>query len=217
MDLVAAPTEDFRRAPQATPLVYRERPLGRRLRRMADIALASALLALSAPFWLLGAVAIYAEDGAPVLFKQRRAGRFERTFTIYKLRTMRKEHCGDHQSPRGNGDKRITRVGSLLRKTSIDELPQLFNVLRGDMSLIGPRPEMPAIINERYERWQHLRHLVQPGITGIWQATCRSTVPLDRPEATALDVDYIKRASPALDAVVFMKTVVSVLRQKGAF
>jgi lipopolysaccharide/colanic/teichoic acid biosynthesis glycosyltransferase len=216
MDLVAAPMQELPYAQQAATFVYRERPFRRRLRRIADIALASALLVLSAPFLLLGVIAVYAEDGPPVLFKQRRAGRFERTFTIYKLRTMRKERCGDHESPSSSSDDRITRVGRFLRKTSIDELPQLFNVLRGDMSLIGPRPEMPLIINERYERWQHLRHLVQPGITGIWQATCRSTVPLDRPKATALDVDYIKRASPALDGELLLKTLLSVVLLKGA-
>jgi lipopolysaccharide/colanic/teichoic acid biosynthesis glycosyltransferase len=130
---------------------------------------------------------------------------------------MRKAQCGDAPSPTSGADSRITNVGRFLRKTSIDELPQLFNVLLGDMSLIGPRPEMPVIINERYEDWQHLRHLIPPGITCIWQATVRSTVPLDRPEATALDCEYISRASAKLDGEVLLRTAASVLMRRGAF
>ncbi len=212
-----APGNEVLRAARPTILVYRERPVAHQVRRLADIVCAALLLAAASPLILIACVAILVEDGAPVLFRQRRAGRFERTFTILKLRTMRKTQCGDSPSPRGADDCRITRVGSLLRKTSIDELPQLLNILRGEMSLIGPRPEMPMIVNENYERWQHLRHLITPGVTCIWQATCRSTVPLDRPEATALDVDYIARASPALDGQVLLKTAVSVVLQRGAY
>ena len=137
-------------------------------------------------------------------------------FTIYKLRTMKREHCGDRPSPTTSSDDRITRVGRIIRMTSIDELPQLANVILGHMSLVGPRPEM-AIIMRKYEDWQHLRHLVTPGITCIWQTTCRKTVPLDRPEATALDLDYIRRASPMLDGALLVRTVATVVFPKGAF
>jgi lipopolysaccharide/colanic/teichoic acid biosynthesis glycosyltransferase len=197
-------------------LIYRPNPMRYRIRRAVDVVAALLLLALTAPLMLAACIAILIEDGAPVFFTQRRAGRFERTFTIYKLRTMRKELCGDRPSPTQGGDRRITAVGRVLRKTSIDELPQLFNVLRGEMTTIGPRPEMPIIIRD-YERWQHLRHLVTPGITCIWQATCRSRIPLNHPDATALDIDYIKRASPGLDGALLLQTFVSVVLQRGAY
>ena len=197
-------------------LIYRENLTTRRIRRAVDVTLALTLLILVAPILLVAAFAIFFEDGGPVVFKQRRAGRFERTFTIYKLRTMKLAECGDCPSPTSGGDSRITSVGKFIRKTSIDELPQLLNVVLGHMSLIGPRPEMPMMI-ARYEGWQHMRHLVAPGMTCIWQTTCRSTVPLNRPEATALDLDYIERASPALDSMLLLRTVATVVFPKGAF
>jgi lipopolysaccharide/colanic/teichoic acid biosynthesis glycosyltransferase len=197
-------------------LVYRENRGLRRMRRAFDISVSLCALLVTAPVIAAACVAILLEDGGPVMFLQRRAGRFERMFTIYKLRTMRLEACDERPSPTAATDERITRVGRVLRKTSIDELPQLFNVLRGDMSLIGPRPEM-AIMVGGYEHWQHLRHLVSPGITCIWQTTCRSTIPLHRPQATALDLDYIERASPLLDVSLLARTVLSLVLPKGAF
>jgi lipopolysaccharide/colanic/teichoic acid biosynthesis glycosyltransferase len=198
------------------PLIFRENRAMRRLRRLVDIALVLALSVVAVPVLAIAAMAILIEDGRPLLFKQRRVGRFERLFAIYKLRTMKKELCGDSHSPTSSSDDRITRVGRFLRETSIDELPQLLNVLRGEMSLIGPRPEM-GIILPRYETWQHLRHLIPPGITCIWQSTVRSTIPLDRPEATALDLDYIHRASPFLDGAILLRTVNSLVSRKGAY
>lgn len=197
-------------------LIYRPNLMRYRIRRAVDILAALFLLVLTAPIMLLACLAILIEDGAPVLFTQRRAGRFERTFKIYKLRTMRKEDCLDRPSPTTGTDSRITETGRFLRKTSIDELPQLFNVLRGDMTIVGPRPEMPIIIHD-YERWQHLRHLVTPGVTCIWQATCRSRIPLNHPEATALDIDYIRHASPKLDGALLIQTFLSVVLQRGAY
>ena len=203
--------------PRIVPnLVYRENRGLRRMRRAVDISVALCALLVAAPVIALACAAIFCEDGGPVFFLQRRAGRFERMFTIFKLRTMRLEACEDRPSPTAGGDARITAVGRILRKTSIDELPQLFNVLRGDMSLIGPRPEMPIMVG-RYESWQHLRHLISPGITCIWQTTCRSTVPLHRPQATALDLAYIERASPLLDASLLARTVLSLVLPKGAY
>jgi lipopolysaccharide/colanic/teichoic acid biosynthesis glycosyltransferase len=197
-------------------LIYRPNPIAYRARRCVDMTLAGLLLVLTAPIMAAAALAIFWEDGTPIIFRQRRAGRFERTFTMYKLRTMRIEHCVNRPSPTSGADPRITSVGRFLRKTSIDELPQLFNVVRGDMTLIGPRPEMPLII-DGYEHWQHLRHLVTPGLTCIWQATCRSRVPLHHPEATALDIDYIRRASPLLDGALLVKTFLSIVLQRGAY
>lgn len=196
--------------------MYRERPAGRRARRVFDATLAAVALLLVLPVIAIACLAIYLEDGGPVFFTQRRVGRFERLFTIFKLRTMKRDMCGDRLSPSGSGDKRITRVGRFIRKTSIDELPQLLNVVLGHMSLIGPRPEM-ALVTRRYEHWQHMRHLVAPGITCIWQTTCRKTVPLERPEATALDLEYIQTASPALDGKLLLRTAFAVVFPKGAF
>jgi lipopolysaccharide/colanic/teichoic acid biosynthesis glycosyltransferase len=197
-------------------LIYRPNIARYRIRRAVDIVVAALMLVATAPIMAAACIAILIEDGGPVFFTQRRAGRYERTFTIYKLRTMRKEMCEDRPSPTHGADQRVTAVGRFLRKASIDELPQLFNVLRGDMTTIGPRPEMPMIVRN-YERWQHLRHLVTPGITCIWQATCRSRIPLNHPDATALDIDYIKRASPKLDGALLIQTFLSVVIQRGAY
>jgi lipopolysaccharide/colanic/teichoic acid biosynthesis glycosyltransferase len=129
---------------------------------------------------------------------------------------MRANMCRDGVAPQAQGDSRITRVGRWLRKLSIDELPQLLNVIRGEMTIVGPRPEMPFIV-AGYERWQHVRHLVTPGVTGLWQTQCRSTVPLYSPEATSLDIEYIRRVSPLFDVVLIGRTVVSVISTRGAF
>ena len=198
-----------------TSFVYRERPRGRVLRRAVDIVLTIAAMPVVAPVLGLACAAIALEDGAPFVFRQRRVGRFERTFTIFKLRTMRKDLCGDELKPTSGRDPRITRVGAILRKLSIDELPQLFNILRGDMTLVGPRPEMPFVVRG-YERWQGLRHLVTPGLTCLWQTTVRSTVPLHRPEATVLDLTYIENRTVFLDLRILGNTFTSVIGTKGA-
>lgn len=202
--------------PRVEGLLYRHSHARRKLRRLFDSSVAAVALMLASPIIAVACAAIYLEDGAPIFFKQRRAGRFERLFVMYKLRTMRHADCVDRPSATHSADSRITRVGRFLRKTSIDELPQLINVVRGEMTLVGPRPEMPLMIKD-YESWQHLRHLVTPGITCIWQTTSRSEIPLHRPEATVLDLDYIRNASPGLDGVLLAQTVVSVLRPKGAY
>ncbi len=196
--------------------IFHERLAYRRFRRTMDVAIALAALVLASPLLLAAALAIVAEDGGPVLFKQRRTGRFERLFTIYKFRTMKTDLCGDALSPQSGGDPRVTRIGRILRKTSIDEVPQLINVLRGEMSLVGPRPEMPFIVHG-YQRWQHLRHLASPGITCIWQTRHRSTVPLHEPAATMCDLEYIQSASPAADGALLAQTIGAVLLPKGAF
>lgn len=202
--------------PPSAHLTYRFDQRGRRARRVVDAALASLLLVFTAPLLAVAFAAILIEDGPPVFFTQKRVGRFERLFVIYKLRTMRHADCFDRQKMANASDPRVTRVGRILRKTSIDELPQLLNVIRGDMALVGPRPEMP-FMTERYERWQHMRHLVSPGLTCIWQTTSRANIPLHEPEATALDLDYIRNASPRLDGTLLAQTVVSVLRATGAY
>lgn len=184
--------------------------------RLFDVAIASLALAVAAPVLGLAALAIKLDDGGPLLFKQQRVGRFGRLFTILKLRTMKVNDCGDALSPEKAGDSRITRVGKILRKTSIDELPQLINVLRGEMAIVGPRPEMPFIVR-RYLPWQHLRLLVKPGITGLWQTSVRSRVPLHKPEATHIDLEYIRTASTTTDGRIVCKTFRVLVSAQGAY
>lgn len=202
--------------PPVAHLTYRHRHYRRGARRAFDVIFAGMLLVATSPLLALACICILLEDGRPIFFRQRRAGRFERLFSIYKLRTMRLDDCGDRPKPSDGSDPRVTRVGRILRKTSIDELPQLINIIRGEMALVGPRPEMPLMM-KTYQRWQHMRHLVTPGLTCIWQTTSRSNIPLHQPEATALDLHYIRTASPKVDGMLIFRTVVSVLRPKGAF
>jgi lipopolysaccharide/colanic/teichoic acid biosynthesis glycosyltransferase len=197
-------------------LVFRENIAYRRLRRAFDVFGALTLLIVAVPILVVACVAILLEDGWPMFFRQQRVGRFGRLFTIYKLRTMYRERCGDNLSPTSGRDPRITKVGYWLRRSSIDELPQLMNILRGNMAFVGPRPEMPFIVRD-YQAWQHLRHLVTPGVTGFWQTTCRSTVPLHLPQATMLDLDYVRQASHATDAAVLFKTIRTLITAEGAY
>jgi lipopolysaccharide/colanic/teichoic acid biosynthesis glycosyltransferase len=211
--MLAELSEAVRRPPS---FCYRENLAYRRAARCIDVAVASIVLTVATPILALAAVAIKLEDGGDILFVQSRVGRFGRLFNVLKLRTMRSEECGDQLSPTDLRDSRITNVGRILRRLSIDELPQLWNVLRGEMALVGPRPEMPFVVR-RYDRWQQLRHMVTPGITGLWQVECRSLVPLHRPEATALDLRYISSASPLTDGAILVKTVRAILSSHGAY
>jgi lipopolysaccharide/colanic/teichoic acid biosynthesis glycosyltransferase len=197
-------------------IAFREDGVYRRRQRIFDLAVASFALAVASPVLALAALAIRLEDRGPILFRQKRVGQFGRLFTIYKLRTMRLADCGDALSPSAPGDSRITRVGRLLRKASIDELPQLVNVLRGEMSIVGPRPEMPFVVS-RYLPWQNLRHLAKPGVTGLWQIRARSRIPLHRPEATQIDLEYIRTASVRTDGRIVLHTFRALLFAQGAY
>jgi lipopolysaccharide/colanic/teichoic acid biosynthesis glycosyltransferase len=198
-----------------THFSYRESRVYGRLRRVVDVIVACAALLIAAPILAAAALAIVLEDGWPVFFRQQRVGRFGRLFVMYKLRTMTTCACVDARKPSGSADRRLTRTGRALRRTSIDELPQFVNVIRGEMSVVGPRPEMPFIVKS-YERWQHLRLLVPPGITGLWQTACRSTIELNNPEATRLDLDYIRQASTFRDVALIARTIRAVLSMRGA-
>lgn len=197
-------------------LTFRENGSYRRRQRVFDLCVAVIALTLAAPILLVAIIAIRLEDGGPVLFRQQRVGRFGKLFTIYKLRTMRVSECRDALKPSGSRDTRVTRAGRILRKLSIDELPQLFNVLHGDMAVVGPRPEMPFVV-ARYQSWQHCRHLAKPGITGLWQTTCRSRIPLHEPAATQIDLEYVRTASLALDGKLVLRTFSMLLSPRGAF
>jgi lipopolysaccharide/colanic/teichoic acid biosynthesis glycosyltransferase len=192
------------------------------LKRVFDLALATLLLALVAPILALVSVAILLDSGRPVVVRQSRVGEHGHVFTMYKFRTMYPASAEDdtgHRSAvaasiKGPGDPRITPLGVYLRRTSLDELPQLFNVLRGEMSLVGPRPELPGVV-DRYEPWQHARHVVAPGMTGWWQVNGRSELPLHL--NTQLDLFYIQNFSVLLDLRILARTVGVVIRGRGAY
>lgn len=191
-------------------------PVFDHLKRVFDIALSATALIAAAPLLLAAAVAIWIEDRGPVLFVQRRIGRDRVPFAMLKLRTMRSTGAGDVYTQRG--DARITRTGRFLRSTRIDELPQLWNVLRGDMSLIGPRAEWDRLVAE-YETkipCYHFRHLVRPGITGWAQVNYPYGASIDdTTRKLEYDLYYIRHFSFLLDAAIVLKTVHVMLWGKG--
>ncbi|WP_144756420.1 sugar transferase [Curtobacterium pusillum] len=209
------------------PLMHVETPDYRRRvgKRALDVVGAGIGLLLLAPVFGVIALVIRADDRGPVFFRQTRVGRGGREFSILKFRTM----CVDAearmaalaQANEGAGplfkmkdDPRVTRVGSLLRKTSLDELPQLWNVLTGSMSLVGPRPALPREV-ALYEDFADRRLLVTPGITGLWQVSGRSD--LDWAEGVRLDLHYVENWSFVHDVVILARTIPSVLRSRGAY
>jgi lipopolysaccharide/colanic/teichoic acid biosynthesis glycosyltransferase len=172
--------------------------------RAADVALAGLGLVLTSPLLAAAAVAIKLEDGGSVLYRQTRVGRDGKDFELFKLRSMRvgAEHMGAGFAI-DRGDARITRIGRLLRRTSLDELPQLWNVLRGDMSVIGPRPTLRYQV-DRYTDRQRRRLEVRPGLTGWAQIQGRAT--LSWPDRIELDVWYVDHRSARLDLQILLRT-----------
>ena len=183
-------------------------------KRITDVFAAIFFLIISIPFIPFICFAIKLNSKGPILFKQKRVGLGGKTFTIYKFRTMFADASLYEKAPRSYDDPRITRVGKFLRRWSIDELPQFINVLKGDMSIIGPRPEMPFIV-EKYQEWQKKRLEVRPGITGLWQVLGRKELPLE--EHLEYDFYYIKNRSVSLDVAIIFKTTLEVIKQKGAY
>jgi lipopolysaccharide/colanic/teichoic acid biosynthesis glycosyltransferase len=177
---------------------------GNAVNRAADVVGAVVGLALASPVLAAAAVAIKLEDGGPVLYRQRRVGLDGADFDLLKLRTMivGAEHQGAGLAV-NRGDARITRVGRVLRRLSLDELPQLWNVVRGEMSLIGPRPTLRYQV-ERYSERQRKRLDVKPGITGWAQVNGRASLPWD--DRIELDVWYVEHRSPAVDLKILAKT-----------
>ncbi|MCC6907982.1 MAG: sugar transferase [Phycisphaerales bacterium] len=162
-----------------------------------------------APVCLAVAAAIRLEDGGPIFFRQRRLGQSGRRFTLYKFRSMRVDAPRYGESPTTSADARVTRVGRIIRKLSIDELPQLINVLRGDMRLVGPRPEMPFICS-RYTPHQRQRLLVPAGVTGLWQISPHRNAPIH--DHVEYDLAYAQARGPVLDAAVIIATLLSALK-----
>ena len=180
------------------------------MNRALDVAIAGAGLALASPVLAAAALAIKLDDGGPVLFKQVRVGKDGRDFELVKLRTM---VVGAERQGAGyavnEGDSRITRVGRFLRRTSLDELPQLWNVVRGDMSLIGPRPTLRYQV-ERYSERQRRRLEVLPGITGWAQIHGRASLSWE--ERIELDVWYVDHRSPLTDLLILLRTPLALFR-----
>ena len=180
------------------------------MNRAFDVLIGGAGIVLASPVLGLAAVAIKAEDGGPVFYRQIRVGRGGEDFELLKLRTM---EVGAEARGAGfavnEGDPRITRVGRLLRRASIDELPQLWNVLRGDMSVIGPRPTLRYQV-ERYDERQRRRLEVKPGLTGWAQVNGRAALPW--PERIELDVWYVEHRSPSVDLRILLRTPLALFR-----
>ena len=193
----------------------RSRRPRRGLPRAADVGLAAASLVLTSPLLGLTALAILIDSGRPVLYRQRRAGLGGAPFDLYKLRTM---HPGADPVGVGTpvlaGDPRVTRAGRVVRRLSLDELPNLVNVLRGEMAIVGPRPTLPAQV-ERYTPHQRRRLEVKPGLTGWAQVNGRAGIPWD--ERIELDVWYVDHRSPALDLRILLRTAWLLLSGRGLF
>jgi exopolysaccharide biosynthesis polyprenyl glycosylphosphotransferase len=196
-----------------------------RAKRAFDIVAATLLLILLSPLLALLALIIRLDSKGPVIFRQTRCGKDGKLFTFYKFRGMvadaearqaEFDHLNEAQGPifKMKHDPRVTRVGRVLRRTSLDELPQLWNVLRGEMSLVGPRPPLPKEV-ERYEEWHQARLRAVPGITGLWQVSGRSHLGFD--EMTRLDIEYLNVWSLALDLRILARTVVAVVFAHGAY
>jgi lipopolysaccharide/colanic/teichoic acid biosynthesis glycosyltransferase len=193
---------------QRTPQVAAARPYDI-VKRILDVLSAAVLLVVTSPVQLIVAIAVASKLGRPVLFRQARPGLHGRVFTLVKFRSMR-----DSDPARGlvSDEDRLTRFGRGLRSTSADELPTLVNVLRGDMSMVGPRPLLVSYLG-RYTPEQARRHEVRPGVTGLAQVSGRNAIEWD--EKLRLDVEYVNARSFRLDASILWRTVTSVLRREG--
>lgn len=205
-------------------------------KRLVDLAISLCALVVLSPVFLLIAVAIKLDSAGPVFFRQVRIGQHGAKFTCYKFRSMvqnadqkvyedfiKQAMRANSNAPKGSGcpfrlkqnqiDSRITRVGAFLRRTSLDELPQLVNVLKGDMSLVGPRPDVPASVEE-YSAFEGRRLQVLPGITGLWQVSGRANLTVR--DMFELDSEYVEKCSLGVDLQILMKTIPAIIKMDGA-
>ena len=186
-----------------------------------DRTVAALLLVLLLPVLLVVAASVLVSIGRPVLFRQRRVGRDGRVFSVLKFRTMRPDRRARRtaviedrrQTHKSERDPRHTGVGRRLRKWSLDELPQVWNVLRGDMSLVGPRPELVEVV-EHYAPWQCQRHLVRPGITGLWQVSKRGEGLMHL--HTDVDLEYVATMTFRRDVGILLRTIPAAINRRGA-
>jgi len=197
----------------------------RMIKRAFDIVFSSILLLPSLIIMGIVAIAIKLEGPGPVIYKQKRVGENGKLFEMYKFRSMfpgadTMRHLVEYRDEQGRlihkveNDPRVTKVGHFLRKTSLDELPQLINILKGEMSWVGPRPEQPYLVDQ-YEDWQHKRFSVPQGLTGWWQINGRSDKVMHL--NTEDDLYYVQNYSLLLDLYILLKTVLVILRGKGAY
>jgi lipopolysaccharide/colanic/teichoic acid biosynthesis glycosyltransferase len=196
------------------------------LKRLLDTAVSALALIVLLPLFILTAIAIWVENPGPVFYTQIRVGLNGKHFRFYKFRSMvmnadniKKELAASNESSAGvifkmKQDPRITKVGKIIRKFSIDELPQLINVLKGDMSLVGPRPPLPSEVAE-YTLEERKRLHIIPGITCLWQVSGRSDIPFT--DQVRLDMQYIQSASFLNDIILLLKTIPAVLTGRGAY
>ncbi len=195
------------------------------LKRVVDVVLASLGLVAALPLWLAIVIAIRLDSPGPAIFVQERVGLRGRRFNFYKFRSMyvdaesRLAELERHNEVSGpvfkmRSDPRVTRIGQILRRTSLDELPQLLNILKGDMSLVGPRPPLPREV-EKYRPSDAVRLTVKPGLTCLWQVSGRSTVGFD--EWMEYDREYVRNLSFGLDVQILLRTVTAVLTMRGAY
>ena len=194
----------------------------RLVKPVLDRVIAALLLTLFFPVLAFTALMVWVTLGSPIMIRQTRIGHHGRGFGMFKFRTMRPDRRGrqssDYRGPerrvthKSADDPRHTRLGRKLRKTSLDELPQLLNVLCGDMSLIGPRPELAEIVAQ-YAGWQHARHAVKPGITGLWQVTERPSGAMMH-ECTETDLAYVQQLSLRADMTIMLKTPFALLHKE---
>jgi exopolysaccharide biosynthesis polyprenyl glycosylphosphotransferase len=192
----------------------RTRKLNAAVKNSVEYFLAILMFLISLPFWILICAAIRFTSKGSALFRQERVGKDGKIFRIFKFRTMYRDVPNYQEAPRVRNDPRITKIGRLLRRTSLDELPQLLNVLKGEMSLVGPRPEMPFIVSQ-YNEWQRIRLSIKPGLTGLWQILGRKDLYLH--ENLEYDFFYIKNQSILLDLIILLKTIPAVVKGKGAY
>jgi exopolysaccharide biosynthesis polyprenyl glycosylphosphotransferase len=218
--VTAGRVEDFEGVPILSVVQGPDRALGLAAKTVFDIVGAAIALVVLSPVLALVALSILVRDGRPILFRQTRIGLHGRPFAVLKFRTM---VCGAesqldalaHQNEvagpafKVTNDPRITRTGRWLRRASLDELPQLVNVIRGDMSLVGPRPPLPREV-DNYDVWHRRRLSMRPGITGLWQVSARREQEFDR--WVELDLDYIERWSIWLDFAIMLKTLPAMLQ-----
>jgi exopolysaccharide biosynthesis polyprenyl glycosylphosphotransferase len=194
-------------------------------KRTFDLVVGTLFIIVGAPLWLLITLAIKLDSRGPVFYRQMRVGRGGRVFSMYKFRSMRDgadahlEGLLEHNEATGplfkiRNDPRVTRVGRFLRKYSLDEFPQLLNVMRGEMSLVGPRPPLPNEV-DAYSDHHRRRLEVLPGMTGLWQVSGRSTLTFE--EMVRLDLLYIENWSVGFDLALLMRTVPAVLMPEGAY
>jgi lipopolysaccharide/colanic/teichoic acid biosynthesis glycosyltransferase len=187
---------------------------------LLDRVLALVALLVLLPLMAAVALSVFISLGSPVLLRQRRIGRGGALFEVYKFRTMHADRrtgsldegydgIDRRLTHKSEDDPRLTPTGRLLRRLSLDELPQLLNVLRGDMSLVGPRPELPAVVARHYAPWQHRRHLVKPGMTGLWQVSERGNGLMH--EHVDVDLDYVDQVSLSTDLRILLRTLPAAL------